>query len=232
MNRTVVYSAAFFLLLALPLGQASADSITLYDQPSNFPNDGVFPSQNDTTPGGFGNFATVYDNFTLTNTSAIADVHWQGGYFNPGEQGNITAFTISFWPDVAGEPGPDPLFTAVIPGNANETFVGDEWFGPIFDYGVDLTTPFVALADTTYWLSIVPDLAFPPQWGWYTGVGGDGKGVIDFFSLGRIELQTDFAFSLTGSVIPEPASLTLFSLGLIGLFGYSRRKQRVLSLES
>ena len=182
----------------------------VYDQPSNFPNGTVFASQNATN--GFGNFATAYDNFTLAGTTSITDVHWQGGYFNSGTQVPISQFTINFYADNAGQPGAQ-LSTQSIAGNANETFVGNEFFGPVFNYSLDLTTPFLAAGGTAYWLSIVATANFPPQWGWHTGTGGDGVSFQDFFA-NRTTNNTDLAFSLTANAVPEPSTFALFGIVL------------------
>ena len=45
--------------------------------------DTLVASQNDTNNGGFGNFATTYQQFTLTQTYDVESFHWVGGYFNP-----------------------------------------------------------------------------------------------------------------------------------------------------
>jgi len=87
---------------------------------------------------------------------------------------------------------------------------------------------FDAAGGTTYWLSIVPDLAFPPQWGWENSNVGDGAGVQTFFgSTGPI--TSDSAFTLNGTVgaVPEPITLSLFGAGLVGAAAVRRRKKTV-----
>jgi hypothetical protein len=221
---TVLRRGLIGLALGLVLvagSRAQADPI-VYTQPSLFPTGSLFASQND--PGGFGNFAAVYDNFTLSGDTDVTDVHWTGGYFNPATQGAIQSFDITFWSDVAGAPGAS-LLAQNIAGTANESFVGNDAGGfPIFNYSVILNTSFLANAGTTYWLSIVPTVPFPPQWGWYTGSGGDGIAYQDFFG-GRSQVGTDFAFDLTGTAVPEPATLTLLGLGLAGFAGRKRIRQ-------
>jgi MYXO-CTERM domain-containing protein len=237
------------LIVPVLLGAATAAraDVILYNQPSDFPVSGalgVWASQNDTnTVNGFGNFATVYDDFTLKSAANVTGASWQGGYFLPPTQGPITAFTLTFWSNNAGQPGV-PLLSQKIPGNANETLVGTEpatvqGGNLIYNYSTKLATPFPAAANTTYWLSIVPDLFFDQsntpafgQWGWHSGTGGDGFGVQDFLGGRFIGPQLpgppDLAFTLSGTAaqvsVPEPASLLAW--GLVGLGGVAFRRYR------
>jgi len=217
-----LYLAGLMGLGILVLSPAWASPV-IYSQPSDFPVGTVFASQND--PGGFGAIATAYDDFTLPGAAIVDDVHWQGGYFNPGTQGAITAFTITFWSDNAGQPGV-ALLAETIPGTANETFVGNQLFGPIYNYSVNLTVPFLATGGTQYWLSIVPTMTLPPQWGWHTGTGGDGFAFQDFFATRSRLPNVDFAYALTGTAVPEPASLGLVGLGILALTACLRRRSR------
>lgn len=203
------------------LGSGSARAAVIYLQPSDSPGGTLNASQNDTSPAGFGAFARSYDNFTLGVDSLVQDVHWQGGYYN-GSQAPIGSFTLQFWSDVAGDPGA-PIYGVTLPGDAGETLAGSQFSG-IYDYSVVLPVPFQAAGGTTYWLSIVPELAFPPQWGWHTGIGGDGASVTDFFASHVLD-QTDLAFSLTGQPVPEPATLLLMvGPGAIALRRARRRR--------
>ena len=209
------------------IGASEVGAVTVYNQPSNYPTGAIFTSVNDTDSGGIGNFATVYDNFTLANTTSITDVHWQGAFiFDPP----ISQFTLTFWGDVAGAPGAS-LSTYAIPGNANETLV--DVAQQVYNYSVDLPAPFVATGGTNYWLSIVPDLSAAggaTVWGWHSGTDGDGKAIQEIQGLGRSFQQTDMAFSLTaegtgGNPVPEPMTAGLGLLSLGGLALYLRRRR-------
>jgi hypothetical protein len=164
-----------------------------------------------------------------------------GGYYGygPADHGTITGFTIKIWSDVVdssvinhytGLPFVDfhhpnlaagPIYTATISGNAGETDTGivnleTVYFGPneIYSYGTTLATPFAATGGTRYWLSIIADSAFPPEWGWDTAglngynTGPDGPWFGQDVSLSyRMECSTcplrrnisggDFVFSLS-----------------------------------
>ncbi|HEY1879515.1 MAG TPA: PEPxxWA-CTERM sorting domain-containing protein [Caulobacteraceae bacterium] len=195
-----------------------ASASTLYSQPFDGTNN-VFASQNDT--GGFGNFATTYDDFHLGSAADITTVDFTGSYFNPPSQGTITAFTLNIYADNAGQPG-TLLYSANVSGTGNETFLGN--FGdPTYTYSVP--TNFNAAAGTTYWLSVVPDLGFPPQWGWNTATGGDNLGWQDFFGT-RSQNGSDFAFTLLGGV-PEPASWALMLCGFASLGAALRSRRRI-----
>jgi len=205
----------------------AANAGTLYSQPWDGGSNS-FASQND-TPGGIGNFATAYDNFTLSSTSDVEDVEWTGGYFNPPESGPITAWTITFYANNAGALG-GVLNTLKFNDTGNETFVGIvNGIFPIYTYSETFTS--IDLAAGTYWLSVVPDLSVPPQWGWATGTGGDGTSYENF--LGTLSATgVDMAFDITGSAIPEPSTWAMMMLGFAGLgfAGFRARRTTVRSV--
>ena len=223
--RNVNWTSAFLASALLAAGSLPAAAAVLWNQPY----DGLgnlYASQNDTNGGGFGNFATVYDNFTLTASSNITQIDWTGGYFSPGTQGPITQFTIQFYnAGLPGVPGTALGSPTVIAGTANETFLTNAQGFPIYTYSA--ATSFAATAGTEYWVSIVPDLGFPPQWGWATGTGGDGLAYQSFFGTPG-PVPSDMAFTLQGNsaTTPEPVSFSLagIGLGLVGLVSWKRRK--------
>ncbi|TRT85133.1 MAG: PEP-CTERM sorting domain-containing protein [Microcystis aeruginosa Ma_OC_H_19870700_S124] len=200
----------------------AAQASVIFSQAANFPGGEVFASQNDTNS--FGNFATVYDNFSFSSDNLVDGVDWVGGYFN-GSPAAISSFALSIFGNNAGQPG-SLLFSETITGNAGETFIGTDNNGsPTYSYSANLTNTFLAQAGATYWLAIVPSRGFPPQWGWYTSSQGDGVGYQDFFGS-RSQLDRDFAFSLTGQQVPEPSAiLGLLGLGLLGIGSQFKQKR-------
>jgi len=213
--------ACLVALVATTGGSVSAS--VLYSQPFNSGNPQGFSSQNDTNLGGFGNFATAYDNFRLTTSSLVNNVQWTGVYFNPAAAAPINGFTLQFLANNAGTPGA-VLYTANISGNANETSLGNFGGFPYFTYSANLSTPFTALAGQTYWVSVVPNIGFPPQWGWAAGTGGDGAAYQTFFGTGA-PIGSDLAFQLNGSAVPEPISLVVFGGLLVGGAGIALRRR-------
>ena len=175
----------------------------------------VWASQNDTT-GGNGNFATAYDNFTLASTNTVTGLEFTGQFFNPPQLATITAFTVNFYADNMGQPG-GTLVSSFTAGNASQNCTG-----VVCSYNLGVN--FNASAGTTYWLSIVPDMGFPPQWGWQGGTGGNGTSYQDFFGT-RLQNASDLAFTLTGGAVPEPSTWGLLILGF-GLIGGTMRQTR------
>ncbi len=218
-TRIVLLAALFALATAVsgfaqaPCGVANQITCQPWDGGSN-----LYASQNDTN--GFGNFATTYQQFTLTSSWDVESFHWVGGYFNPPTPGTITAWTVNFYNDNGGIPG-NQIYFVTNGGTDNETFLGSPNGFPIYQY--DLTFSGVNLAAGSYWASVVPDLGFPPQWGWATGTGTDPgyqcfQGTCGSTGVG-------FAYAIDGTnPTPEPGTLIMFGSGLLGLAGVARRK--------
>lgn len=199
------------------------EAAIIYDQPYDGSiNADAYASQNDSTIDGFGDFAKAYDDFTLDSVTSIVKVKWYGEFFS-GEPAPISNFLIQFWSDKSG-PNAE-LFSETIVGNAHETLVEKIGNFNLYQYGMDLSLPFQALAGTTYWLSIQATLDYPPQWGWYQGKGGEGVAYQDYSFGENGVIPTDLAFSLAS--VPEPITILLLSFGLIGLMLTKQYRQKL-----
>lgn len=221
---------ATFVMAFLVLANAGAS--VLYQQnldKTSFYAGGGAASENDTSPGGAGNFATAYDNFTLGSNSSVANVTWAGNYFNPSTmKGTITAWTVTFYANNSvGQPG-DVLASYNMAGTANETFLETIGVSDIYTYSFDLSTAFDALAGTQYWLSVVPDQdPITPQWRWSSSTDGDGSSFQEFYNM-PMTRDFDLTFTLNSAPsVPESGDTVLLlgsALLILGLIrGLGRR---------
>jgi hypothetical protein len=139
------------LLLLLCIAPASADVIVYFQPPTL--SGALYASQNDV--GGFGNFASLYDDFVIFPQVPfyLNDVHWYGGYFNPPAHGHITGWTISIYADAALAPG-GLLWTEHFANDASESFIGNFGGFPFYAYHEDdIGKP--VLAEAKYTLLVV-----------------------------------------------------------------------------
>ena len=224
--ETLLASAAVGALLAFG---GAANAATLWSNPW----DGgttFIASQNETT-GGNGNFATAYDSFTLSSSSNLTGVGWTGAYFNPASQGPIASWTVTFYADDSGVPG-SLIAVGNFPGTGGETFVTTASNGyPVYSYS-EFFSPYPVAAGT-YWLSVVPEVGFPPQWGWATSASGNGEAYQTFFGSGSTINGggVNLAFDVYGTydtAVPEPSTWAMMMLGFAGLgyAGFRRAKAR------
>lgn len=160
-----------------PPAPTATPSPVLFDQASE-PLGGAQTSQRSDGPQ---SPVATYDDFVIRNGGEIATVVWDGVYCKTilsGEpEPTASAFTIAFYPDLDGKPDTlAPIASERFSiDQVNETrgepaglACGDQptvW--AFYDYEAQLATPFVAVADQTYWILIqahTPD--FETFWGW------------------------------------------------------------------
>ena len=171
------------------------------------------------------------DDFTMNDAYFIEDVHWVGAFFTgTGGPNTIQSFNIIIWPDANGVPaggtpvGNPPDYNQAlafydIAGNANQMDNGDG----TNSYWVDLPVPFETTAGTTYWLEVQAVFPFAPQWAFQHTFGEQGNHAVqgfDFLDLAfwsPVAGPGDMAFQLTGTLVPEPATLMLLGCGTLVL---------------
>nr|WP_294506517.1 PEP-CTERM sorting domain-containing protein [uncultured Rhodopila sp.] len=149
----------------------------------------------------------VYDEFTLSAASTISEVDFAVSSFGFNQQ----PITVGIYNVAGGLPGTQIL---------SQTFSG---------YTISTTTHLTKIIDV-----------FPSSWSLAAGIyditfsSANGLQLSDYNVAGQALYQSGSAFSavyptgfdIIGSAVavPEPASLTLFSLALIGLAGVRQRR--------
>ncbi len=160
-------------------------------------------------------FADFYYDGSFTMT----DFHWWGGAYDPCD---ISGFTFQIWSESpTGSMMPDILlYDEYFAGDANAQYFGYIPGVDVYKYGIDLSTPFAPLATGNYWFSVYAH-ATTTNWFWALGNGIDFNQDWQYDYSGDSwshPVDGDFAFEITGTnVIPEPGTLILLGLGLMGL---------------
>lgn len=179
----------------------------------------------------------VYDNFRLAYATYVTKINWVGAYSSLSIGLNPT-FEINFYQDGAGG-APGPQIGTTLTVAATETAQSDAGY---FLYSATIA-PVELLGGTNYWLSIMADVSDAvDSWGFAitdAAVDPSLRGSAQFYggtlykypsTVGSDQFPTvDFAFSLEGTVVPEPSSIILLVTSSIAIFGLRPIKARKLA---
>jgi len=148
--------------------EANHNGVVLWDNGLHY--DGCIISEWDAT---YPFMAIGADDFQFEETTVITDVHWTGGYWLPGEDGDFD-WNVSFYMDRGDGMAPGvKIYEEVFPNAmVHETFIEEIWGVWMFSYWVDLADPITFTGGEKYWISIQGVGTAPPDsyWGCHSPV--------------------------------------------------------------
>ncbi len=121
-------------------------------------------------------WARIADNFTVPYPATVDSLVWWGGYWN-GTPTPPLDFWIEIYEDSSGMPKQNPVYQERV--SFTETNLGQ-----YYKYEASIP-PFNAQPGVTYWITFMPTLVYPPQWGnngsWPGNTPGWGDGQESYF---------------------------------------------------
>lgn len=159
------------------------------------------------TPPNLPNFATAFDNFTLSDTGAITNLSWIGAY-EIGSPNTAVAptFRIDIYDNNAGQPG------TLLQGYTGITSTETALAGSFYSYATSAVT-YAVTAGTEYWVSIAAEGDYG-NFGWGLAYSdtiplgvGDQQSVQDFGDTVLTRFFDGADYGISVSNVPEPGSL-------------------------
>lgn len=181
---------------------------------------GQGPGANPPGGGSYGQFR-FYDDFRLAGTSSITSLTWWGSTYAPSGTFEIRFTEVNGW-----YPG-NVLYTATV------TAVATNFNEYISQYSATFTTPFVASAETNYFLSIYRSDGY---FSWAGATGPSAPGVFNAELMVGVGPTSSYlnamnlSWQLEGNAVapvPEPASWAMLLLGFGAIGGAMRRRTSV-----
>lgn len=170
-------------------------------------------------------WAVGFDDFKLPQADTITGVQWEGSGVSAG-----TTFTIGFTTDSS----PGSFYPNITPFVTETVTPTSASYSTYFDqFTATLPTSVALAASTDYWISIYDPNGF---WEWLSATAAPDPGALPAgisagYINGNVNLNgMDLSFALIGNPtpqsVPEPGSLAMLGMAIMGLALLNRRKQR------
>lgn len=221
MKRAITSAFAVFLISTAMSQHAAAAPLTLFESLPNVTS-ASFTGQLVSIPNSYSNAFRVYDQFTLSaaaNITSAAFLVYSGSSSNLPQQGALGIYSVSN--GVAGT----ALFSQVVSTSA-VTPVSDPNAYGLNLYRVTVAPSNITLDAGSYFISLA---GMSNPFAIVTFALNDAANPVtqSAFSYQSFTgpLNSVAAYSVSGTVVPEPSMLALLSMGAAGAFAARRRRK-------